>query len=111
MRLASGMAPMAKSKKQIADEAYHRIEAQRLAMPGQLAIDGSIVGEPPLDPMETFRPAAFTKIPPMCPQCKTYMRDSFGGAWTPVRCMPSHLAGLQCGHCSTVIVVTDEVCD
>ena len=61
--------------------------------------------------METFRPAAFTKIPPMCPVCHTYMRDTFGGLWTPMAAIGTELRKLQCGHCAAIIVVTDEVWD
>jgi hypothetical protein len=101
---------MAKSKRQLADEAYERNEARR-AKSLQLDIEHPICpDDPPCDEC-VERTTVVDRAPLVCPNCNKDMHDAFGGAWTPViRTFTfSYSHKLQCGHCAYLLHVTEEV--
>lgn len=77
-------------------------------LPGQLAIDGSVTGEPVRElgaPM-----AEVFDVPKQCPACGENMLLVWGGAWTPL--MHETEVGapyqLQCALCSHVVQVSER---
>src|SRR6185369_16071285 len=73
-------------------------------LPGQLGIDGSVVGA-----TESTTVVESHRAPMLCPSCNQDMMDTFGGSWTPMTLdfvNGKVLAyGLQCGHCAHIIYV------
>jgi hypothetical protein len=74
-------------------------------LPGQLAIDGSVAGEPVRElgaPMaEAF------DVPKQCPACGDNMLLVWGGSWNPMMRGPGAAPMLQCGHCAHVVEVSE----
>jgi hypothetical protein len=72
-------------------------------LPGQLAIDGSVVGEP----RELGAPMAEAfDVPKQCPGCGENMLLTWGGSWVPM--VPNGPPMLQCAFCAQKVVVTLE---
>lgn len=96
------------------DAAIERVRARFLTispivksaeLPGQLGIDGAVVGEP----RELGAPMAEAfDVPKQCPGCGENMLLVWGGSWTPLSPYPGNRYALQCGFCSHVISVTCE---
>lgn len=83
-------------------------------LPGQLAIDGSVVGDSMDDawgrddfgaPM-----ASAFDVPEFCPKCDAEMLTTWGGHWTPMHRVSGEGEpfALQCGHCGHVVVVSER---
>ena len=99
------------------DKAIDRVKASFLkvevpkpepAIPGQLAIDGSVAGGPVAPVRELGAPmAAAYDVPPLCPKCGSAMLTQWGGSWTPLVAGGPGYA-LQCGHCAHVIPVSER---
>jgi hypothetical protein len=92
---------MAKSKQQLADEAYERSEARR-AKSLQLDIESAL---PPAEEPTTV----VERAPIVCPACNQDMQDGFGGSWTPMTRGMFLPFKLQCGHCGHMEFVVEEV--
>jgi hypothetical protein len=108
---------MAKSKRQLADEAYMRsMETLSGAVPvepgvlvGQLTIEGTVEGTNGREELHPIKGA-----PRHCPGCTADMLVVYGGSWTPMWTktddatdlpLAGEITRLQCGKCSYVVVV------
>jgi hypothetical protein len=97
---------VAKSKRQIADEAYLRVMATPLpdgTLPGQIdALSGEMAGVSrfPADP-------EWGSVPPECPGCGRKQTAQRG--WTAMSAVAGRALTIQCGGCGKVVPVADSV--
>lgn len=93
---------MGKSKRQLADEAWLRSEAQR----AEAVPEGTLVGQIDLVSGTVAgagkEEEAFTSAPANCPSCQKRMTVQHGWA------VSSHGPYLQCGFCGHMLPVTPE---
>jgi hypothetical protein len=80
--------------------------AKSKELPGQLGIDGTIVGASEKIGKSSFS-ALLVEIE-RCPECKREMLDGNGGSWTPLLPIPGRPDALQCGHCGFLVAVTES---
>ena len=101
--------PKKKTRRQLADEAFERTEAARVAgvfetnIPGQLNIDGSTFGANPAD-----LPPKIEHVPDHCPECGRI--QTYAAGWSVV-VFPTGLARLECGNCGHPVIVDYAVAD
>lgn len=94
--------------------AFLRIDAPTKSpeLPGQLGIDGSIVGEPAAPVRDLGCPMAEAfDVPKQCPKCGENMLLTYGGAWVPLARGEFRPCRLQCGFCAEVITVPGDAYD
>jgi ribosomal protein S27E len=73
-------------------------------LPGQLGIDGSIVGAAEKIGKSSF--SEFMLEIETCPACGKHMLDGNGGSWTPLRPHPEADHALQCGFCGKTVLAS-----
>lgn len=81
-------------------------------LPGQLAIDGTVAGEPIREMgNEMGNPMAEAfDVPKQCPCCCDNMLLVWGGSWTPLRTLDDEYQ-LQCGSCGHRLTANERQYD
>jgi ribosomal protein S27E len=78
--------------------------AKSKELPGQLGIDGTIVGAAEKIGKSSF--SEFMLEIETCPACGKHMLDGNGGSWTPLRPHPEADHALQCGFCGKTVLAS-----